>query len=164
MTRTSQCLPGDERPPVERPPVERPPMHPWLRRTVYVVLYEAIAIVAASLGLSLLSGEGVQTTGPVTVMSAVIAVAWNLAFNTAFEFWEARRAVRGRSLRLRIGHALGFELGLTALLVPLLAWWLDIGLVEALVYDIALIVFFIVYTFAFNLGFDRVFGLPASAR
>ena len=49
-------------------------------------------------------------------------------------------------------------------LVPLMAWWLGIGLLEALVLDIGLIVFFLCYTFAFNWGFDRVFGLPASAQ
>jgi uncharacterized membrane protein len=31
------------------------------------------------------------------------------------------------------------------------------------VLDLGLIVFFLVYTYVFNLGFDRVFGLPASA-
>jgi uncharacterized membrane protein len=30
--------------------------------------------------------------------------------------------------------------------------------------DLALIVFFLCYTFVFNWAFDRVFGLPASAQ
>jgi uncharacterized membrane protein len=50
------------------------------------------------------------------------------------------------------------------MLVPLIAWWLGIGLWEALVMDLALVVFFLVYTFAFNWAFDAVFGLPDSAR
>ena len=60
-------------------------------------------------------------------------------------------------------HAIGFELGFIITLVPLFAWWLHIGLWQALVLDIGLSVFFLVYTFVFNLGFDKVFGLPASA-
>ena len=44
-----------------------------------------------------------------------------------------------------------------------MAWWLGISLVEAFVLDLGFLAFFLVYTFAFNLGFDRVFGLPASA-
>ena len=34
---------------------------------------------------------------------------------------------------------------------------------DILVLDLGLSLFFLVYTFAFNLGFDKVFGLPASA-
>jgi len=48
-------------------------------------------------------------------------------------------------------------------LVPLFAWWFGISLWQAFVMDLALIVFFLCYTFVFNWGFDRVFGLPASA-
>ncbi|MCK0196818.1 PACE efflux transporter [Ancylobacter sp. 6x-1] len=143
---------------------ERPPLNPWLRRLIYVVVFEALAIILASLGLTLLSGAPVAETGPVTAITSGIAVAWNFAFNAVFEAWEARQVVRGRSLARRLAHAAGFELGLTALIVPLFAWWLGVTLIEALMYDLTLVVFFLVYTFLFNLGFDRVFGLPASAR
>ena len=47
--------------------------------------------------------------------------------------------------------------------MPLFAWWFDVSLWQALVMDLGLVVFFLCYTFAFNWGFDRVFGLPASA-
>jgi len=43
------------------------------------------------------------------------------------------------------------------------AWWLDVSLWQALVMDLGLVVFFLVYTFVFNWAFDAVFGLPASA-
>jgi uncharacterized membrane protein len=38
-----------------------------------------------------------------------------------------------------------------------------VSLWQALLYDAALLLFFLVYTFVFNWAFDRVFGLPASA-
>lgn len=139
-------------------------MSPVLRRIVYALLYELIGIVIVSLGLMLLSGHGVVRTGFVAVASSLIAVVWNYLFNTLFEAWEARQAVRGRGFLRRAAHACGFEVGLTVLLVPLLAWWLEVTLLEAFLYDGTLILFFLVYTFLFNLGFDRVFGLPASAR
>ena len=66
-------------------------------------------------------------------------------------------------LRRRIAHAIGFEGGLIAFLVPVFAWWLGVSLWDALVMDLGLVVFFLVYTFVFNWAFDRVFGLPASA-
>lgn len=133
------------------------------RKVVYVSLYEGIAILCASVGLAALSGAGAATSTALATVCSVIAVVWNLVFNTLFEAWEKRQPVRGRSLKRRIGHALGFEGGLAAILVPLFAWWLNIGLYEALVFDAALLIFFLVYTFVFNWGFDRVFGLPASA-
>jgi uncharacterized membrane protein len=139
-------------------------MSPVVRRIVYAVLYELIGIVIASLGLMLLSGHGMIDTGFVAIASSLIAVAWNYLFNTLFEAWEARQAVRGRGILRRLGHACGFEVGLTVLLVPLLAWWFEVSLLVAFLYDATLILFFLVYTFLFNLGFDRVFGLPASAR
>ncbi|MDA7418377.1 PACE efflux transporter [Xenophilus arseniciresistens] len=134
------------------------------RKIVYVSLYEGIAILCASIGLAALSGAGAGTSTALATASSVVAVVWNLVFNTLFEAWEARQRVRGRSLKRRIAHALGFEGGLAAILVPLFAWWLGIGLWEALLFDAALLIFFLVYTFVFNWSFDRVFGLPASAN
>ena len=54
----------------------------------------------------------------------------------------------------------GFEGGLLVMLVPLMAWWLHVTLLEAFVADLGIFVFFLVYTFAFTWAFDRVFGLP----
>ncbi|MGI4779405.1 MAG: PACE efflux transporter [Janthinobacterium lividum] len=133
------------------------------RRVVYISLYEGIAIVAASFGLAAMSGQGLGHSGALAAIASAIAVVWNLAFNALFERWESRQAVRGRSLRRRIAHAIGFEGGLVAFLVPAIAWWLDISLLEALAMDLGLVVFFLVYTFVFNWVFDAVFGLPASA-
>ncbi|MGJ7582000.1 PACE efflux transporter [Variovorax sp. RHLX14] len=133
------------------------------RRVVYITLYEAIAIVAASIGLAAMSGQGLGHSGALAVIASVIAVVWNLAFNALFERWEARQAVRGRSLMRRVAHAIGFEGGLVMFLVPTFAWWLDISLMQALVMDLGLVIFFLVYTFVFNWAFDAVFGLPASA-
>ena len=135
---------------------------PW-RRVIYVTLYELIAIAAATLGLAALTGQGAGHSSVVAVAASAIAVVWNLLFNWAFERWEARQVVRGRSVRRRIAHAIGFEGGLVFTLVPLFAWWFDVSLWQAFVMDLALIVFFLCYTFVFNWGFDRVFGLPASA-
>ena len=133
------------------------------RRVVYITLYEAIAIVAATGGLMLMSGQGAGHSGALAVITSVIAVLWNLTFNVLFERWESRQAVRGRSVARRVAHAIGFEGGLVAFLVPVIAWWLGISLWQALLMDLGLVIFFLIYTFAFNWVFDRVFGLPASA-
>ncbi|MDP4075411.1 PACE efflux transporter [Acidovorax sp. A1169] len=134
------------------------------RRVVYVTLYELIAIAAATAGLAFLSGQGAAHAGVIAAVAALIAVAWNLLFNWAFERWEARQEVRGRSAARRVVHAVSFEMGLVITLVPIFAWWFQISLWQALVMDIGMIVFFLCYTFVFNWVFDQVFGLPASAQ
>ena len=147
---------------MEAPPLI-PGLHGMRRRVVYVSIYELIAIAVATLRLAQFSSHGVAHAGVMAVVSSGIAVAWNFIFNTLFERWEARQAVRGRSLRRRVAHAVGFEGGLVFTLVPLFAWWFEITLWQALVMDLGLVVFFLCYTFVFNWGFDQVFGLPASA-
>lgn len=133
------------------------------RKLVYVTFYELIAIAATSIGLWVFSDHDMAHASIAGVVSSAIAVAWNLLYNTLFEAWEARQAKRGRGFWRRVAHAIGFECGLLLMLVPYFAWWLDLSLWEAFVLDMGLIVFFLVYTFVFNLGFDRIFGLPASA-
>lgn len=138
-------------------------MQGWKRRAVYVVLYEAIAIACSGVGMAMASGQSLGDSGGLAVVNSAIAIAWTLLFNALFERWEARQAVRGRSVARRVAHALGFEGGLIALLVPVIAWWFGVGLWQALWLDVGLVLFFLAYTFVFNWAFDRVFGLPASA-
>lgn len=133
------------------------------RRVVYISLYEVVAIGLAGLGLMLMSGKSLLDSGTLAIATSSVAVVWNLVFNIFFERWEARQASPGRSVKRRVLHAVTFEIGLIVMLVPLIAWWLGVSLWQALVMDMALVVFFLVYTFGFNWAFDAVFGLPASA-
>ncbi|MDO9434963.1 PACE efflux transporter [Hydrogenophaga sp.] len=134
------------------------------RRIVYITFYELIAIVAATAGLALLSGSEVGHAGVAAIAASAVAVVWNFVFNSLFERWEARQAQKGRGFWRRVAHAVAFEAGLVVTLVPLFAWWLEISLWQAFVLDLGLIVFFLIYTFFFNLAFDKIFGLPASAQ
>ena len=133
------------------------------RRIVYVGLYETIAIIVSSL-IFMAIGQKASDSGVMAVAASVIAICWNLSFNYLFEKWEASQSVKGRSVLRRVVHAIGFEGGIAAMLIPLMAWWFNISLWEAAVMEAGLLVFFMVYTFVFNWGFDRLFGLPASAQ
>jgi uncharacterized membrane protein len=134
------------------------------RKIVYVVSFEIIAILLASTLLRVLSDSPVTTAGITAAVSSAIAMAWNYVYNLMFEAWEARQARKGRSLLRRAVHAIGFEAGLVTMLVPLFAWILGVSLLVAFLLNAAMIVFFLVYAFLFNLAFDRIFGLPLSAQ
>lgn len=133
------------------------------RRVIYVSLYEGVAIAVVTLVLMLGGRQSLGAAGGLAVGSSIIAVIWNLVFNVLFEHWESRQAVRGRSAARRVAHAIGFEGGLALWLVPFVAWWLGVSLWQALLLDIGLLVFFLIYTFVFTWAFDRLFGLPAAA-
>lgn len=133
------------------------------RRVVYVGLYETIAVIVTSIGMLAFAENGLSDSVPLAVAMSTVAVLWNLMFNWIFEKWESRQKTRGRGAARRIAHAIGFEGGLTFMLVPLIAWWLDIALFKALAASLSMLVFFMIYTFVFTWGFDRIFGLPASA-
>ena len=133
------------------------------RRILYVGLYETIAIIVSSL-IFMAIGQKASDSGVMAVAASVIAICWNLTFNHLFEKWESRQSVKGRSVLRRVVHAVGFEGGIAAMLIPLMAWWFDVSLWQAAVMEAGLLVFFMVYTFVFNWAFDRVFGLPASAQ
>ena len=133
------------------------------RRVVYIGLYEGIAICVASVGFLAFSEAGLPDSAALSVACSTVAVLWNLSYNWMFERWEATRATKGRNLARRVAHSIGFEGGLLVFLLPLISWWLSISLWQALVADLSLLVFFLVYTFVFNWAFDRVFGLPSAA-
>jgi len=134
------------------------------RRIVYVSSYEVIGMIISSVGLSILAGDSVEHTGPLSVMITTIAVTWNFIYNVLYEKWEARQSSNIRTVKRRVGHAIGFQLTLVLFLIPLIAWWMDISLIAAFWLDVAFIIIIPIYTFIFNWSFDKLFGLPASVQ
>ena len=139
-------------------------MTPARRKIAYAVSFETLGTLVASVYLWLVSEASAGSSLALSVLTATIALSWSYVFNTGFEAWEARQPVKGRSLKRRTVHALMFEGGLVLICIPVMAWWLQVGYLEALVYEAGLIALFIAYTYAFTWSFDRIFGLPASAR
>lgn len=138
--------------------------HPTLRRVLYATCFEAGGVLLSTVLLLLMAETTAGSSLAFAVLASTVAMLWNLAFNALFEAWEARQTTRGRSLKRRTAHALLFEAGLVLALLPLTAWWFSVSLLQALAYEAVLILAFLIYTWAFTWAFDRLFGLPASAR
>ncbi|ATN33504.1 hypothetical protein ACO34A_06750 [Rhizobium sp. ACO-34A] len=138
-------------------------MSPVVRRIVYVCAFEGLALLSSALIFAVL-GNDATSAGIAAVAASVVAVSWNFVFTTLFEWWEARNPVKGRSPLRRAIHAVLFESGLAIVLTPVLSWTLGMPMMEAFATNIGLLAFFLAYTYLFNLGFDKLFGLPASAR
>lgn len=133
------------------------------RRIVYLTLFEGFGILITGTSFASVAGSSADRAGAAAIFTSLVAVGWNAVYNWLFERWEVRQTQRGRSPLRRVMHAVGFEGGLVIFLVPMIALTLRVSLVEAFVMDIGLTVFFLVYAYLFNLIFDSIFGLPASA-
>lgn len=135
---------------------------PGVRRLVYALVFEALAVLLVTILLTLV-GKEMNSSLVLAIANSTIAVLWNLAFNTIFEAWERRSGTVGRPLRVRVAHAVLFQFGLVCMLVPTVAFILQVSLWEAIVIEAGLLVFFFIYTAVYAYCFDSVFGLPDSA-
>jgi uncharacterized membrane protein len=45
-------------------------------------------------------------------------------------------------------------------LMPLIAWYLGVSLLQAFMMDVSFALFYLVYAFVFNWAYDRIFPLP----
>jgi uncharacterized membrane protein len=139
-------------------------LSPRARRVLQAVLFEALAVIAVGPALAWRFDEPAGSSFALALLLAAIALGWSLVFNAWFERWEAGRARKGRSWRRRLLHGLGFEGGLVLALVPVMAAWLHTSLWTAFVADLGVTTFYLLYGIAFTWTFDKLFGLPDSAR
>jgi uncharacterized membrane protein len=120
----------------------------------------ALVVPLASMGF----GIHAKDIGVVVVIAATIATFWNYVYNLLFDLAMKRwKGSVHKTLLLRIFHALLFEAGLLLVTLPLIAYYLGIGLWQALVMDVAFVLFYLVYAFVFNWAYDQVFPLPKTA-
>ncbi|MEN6668907.1 PACE efflux transporter [Psychrobacter sp. B38] len=135
-------------------------LSPLKRRIVYVTLFEIIAIISSTFVLMKLSNSDASESLPVAMMVSLAAIIWNFLYNTAFEAWERRKQIAQRTLLIRSGHALVFEIGLVLICLPIYMIWYGVGLIQAFVMEAALLLFFLIYNFVFTFIFDKIFTLP----
>lgn len=139
-------------------------MRTFRDRVRHALLFEAVALAIFIPGSAALFDQPVDHMGVIGVASATIATVWNFVFNMGFD--RAMLHLRGsidKTMAIRVAHTFLFEAGLVAMLIPLIAWYLGIGLWAALLMDLAIVTFYLVYGFLFNLGYDRVFPVTAAA-
>ena len=136
-------------------------MRTTLDRIRHAILFELVGLVLMIGGGSILTGFDAHSLGVIGVVSSLVATAWNYVYNLGFD--RAMLRLRGSVIKthpLRALHALLFEGGLLVLLLPFVAWMLGVSLWQAFLFDLAIAVFYIVYGYAYNWAYDRVFPMP----
>lgn len=130
-------------------------------RVRHALAFEIIGLVIFIPLFSWLLQKNVSEMGVLGVVSAFTATSWNFIYNWGFDLAMLRWAgTLHKTVAVRVLHSVLFEAGLIVLLIPFIAWYLDISLWTALLMDIAIVVFYLVYAFFFNIAYDRVFPIP----
>ena len=124
-----------------------------LERIFQAILFEVIALTSVILGLSILTNHNTVNLSWTMVLVATIAMLWNFGFNMVFDRFHTG-SKENRTFSFRIYHVTLFQVGLILITTPVIAYFLDIGLVEAFIMDIGVTAFITVYAFLFNLTYD----------
>ena len=122
-------------------------------RVGHALAFEVIALLICAPLFGWLMGTSVAAMGALTLAISLIAMLWNVVYNSLFDRLQRRLSFH-KTLAVRVLHAVVFELGLFIASVPLAAVWLGISLWQAFVLDIGLLMFFLPYTVVFNATYD----------
>ncbi|WP_137152395.1 PACE efflux transporter [Devosia sp. FKR38] len=134
-------------------------------RIRHTIAFEIIGLALITPLGALVFAMPMHDIGVISLVSSLVAMGWNYLYNYGFDRLLLRlRGNTAKTMRERVIHAIVFELGLVAMLMPLIAWYLGISLWQALIMDIAVALFYMVYAFVFNLAYDRIFPIPAEAQ
>ena len=125
----------------------------FAERVFHAISFEVIAIaITAPVGAWVL-GRSIFQMGTVAVVLSTLAMLLNLFYNMLFDrYWPLSKGPRPPIVRL--GHAIGFELSFVVLGVPMLAFLLNMTLWNAFILEVGFFVFFLFYTYLFNLVYD----------
>jgi uncharacterized membrane protein len=117
--------------------------------------FEGLALLICTPLLAWIMDKPALEMGMVTLAISLLALTWNVIFNGLFDRLKVRLQLSG-GVWTRVLHALMFEGGLIIVCVPLIAWWLNISLLQAFILDIGVLLFFLPYTYLYHWGYDAV--------
>lgn len=124
-------------------------------RFFYAFLFEVLGIGLSTPLAAWLFDHGMLTMGVITVVVAIIALLLNMLYNALFDYYLKKKSLSKTTL-IRVMHAMGFEITLFVMTIPFICWYLNIGVWQAIVLDTGLILFYLPYTYLFNLSYDMV--------
>ncbi len=125
-----------------------------IERIFQAILFEMIVLSILIPTSVIIGGFKAEKMIVVAIGLSLFAVFWNYIYNIIFDnFMGRNRSERG--LAARCIHAVGFELGMIAITLPVIAWYLNITWIAALILEAGFLIFILVYTLIFNILYDR---------
>ncbi len=126
-----------------------------VERVFHSLLFELIAVVMLTFFLVDSFSQSHGEAFFLAVATSTMAMAWNYFYNIIFDFKFGQERIK-RSFKIRCFHAIGFEVGIMVLTIPIIMWSLDLDLISVIILDIGLMVFFLVYALVFNYLYDHI--------
>ncbi|AZF33539.1 putative membrane protein [Pseudomonas sp. R4-35-07] len=131
------------------------PTKSMTERVLQALGFEGLALLICTPLLVWVTGRPALEMGAVTLGISLLALSWNVIFNSFFDRLKVRLQLPSGGWT-RVLHALLFEGGLILLAVPLIAALMKISLLEAFILDIGVLLFFLPYTYVYHWGYDVV--------
>ena len=134
-------------------------------RLRYALMFEGLLVAIFAIVTALLLERSFLSMGALSVTLSLIALAINFVYNYYFDRFDVRngRIPTERSRNWRIVHAIGFETALVIINLPLLTWWMNWTVWQALALDVVAMAGVVVYTYFFTLAYDRLFPIEQPA-
>ncbi|OAT47488.1 hypothetical protein M997_1567 [Proteus hauseri ATCC 700826] len=127
----------------------------FAERVFHAVSFEVIAILITAPLSAWILGCSIFQMGMVAIVLSTLAMLLNLFYNIIFDhYWPLSKG--SRPAKIRIIHAIGFELSFIIFGLPILAILLNMSLWNAFMLEIGFFAFFLFYTYAFNLSYDKL--------
>ncbi|QYJ74267.1 PACE efflux transporter [Shewanella sp. FJAT-52076] len=124
-------------------------------RLLQALLFEGVALLLLVPLSTLIGGHHPGEMIIVAASLSLYAVCWSYFYNQGFERFCQHFRLRKTAV-LRVGHILGFELGLMLATLPPVAWFLDISLWQALLLEAGFLMFFLLYGLVFYWLYDEI--------
>lgn len=125
-----------------------------VERIFQAILFEVTVLAIIIPSSVIIGGFNAGKMTIVAVAISLFAMLWNYIYNLIFDkLMGFNRLERG--LVLRVFHAVGFEIGMVIITLPVMAWYLEITLLAAAILEAAFLIFILIYTLVFNWIYDR---------
>lgn len=124
-------------------------------RTFHAVSYELIGIITSAPIIAFISGKPMAESGLLALIVSIIAMIWNYLFNFIFDKLQFKYQFKKTAL-VRVLHGIGFEVGLILLTVPPIALLFNMGLIDAFLLELGMLIYFFPYTIVFNWIYDKI--------
>lgn len=124
-------------------------------RILHSVLFEAIALVFVITAAIVFTDTEAKSATGLAVGLSLIAMVWNYIYNLGFDRIFGQNRIK-RSIKMRLGHGLGFELGMIVATLPLMMWVLQLDFWTVFIMDLGVVIFFLVYAIIYNWAYDVI--------
>ena len=138
----------------------------WFR---HAFAYECGAIVLRTLCTLAVADTALGSASAFSLFSSFTVFFLTLTHTKVFDYflWRSTGSLV-KAGKIRLLHCVSYELAGAALSIPLTLWLLDFNLTQALWREALMFIVFLLYTYLYNYGYDRLFPVsnaqPVNSR